>query len=66
MEPPRNEINKIPPSLTGGCCEKGSEQVWYYGHNVWRFDYDQGIAGPKIKFCPFCGKELAKIYEGLT
>jgi len=27
-------------------------------NGVWRFDTDDGLTGPRIYFCPFCGEKL--------
>lgn len=48
-------------------CEENYDYVVYYGSPdrdiwdlppAWRFDSGDGLQGPVIKFCPFCGERL--------
>jgi len=38
------------------CCADAA-YLWY-DDGKWIFDMDNGMKGPIIKFCPFCGEKL--------
>jgi hypothetical protein len=43
------------------CKEKPQHHEWlWYDNGEWIFDTDDGLRGPEIFFCPWCGKQLPK------
>jgi hypothetical protein len=59
------KIKKFPNGYTQitGCptCDNQGIDVLWRHEGKWVFDTDNGMTGPEIKFCPFCGAELPEI-----
>jgi hypothetical protein len=50
----------------GGCprCDSSGAGNLYFAEGKWIFDTDDGLQGPTIYFCPFCGYRLPLIKLG--
>ena len=53
LAPPEDSMSDSPHK----CSEAAAGWIWL-SNGEWIFDTDNGLRGPVIRFCPFCGERL--------